>query len=106
MNDDEDGYHYRPWTSRNVCFEVYPRQSEKIEPLMDALVEHYWSRSVWLRRFVEPGIGHSGRVVEVCGFPWWMPRWRALRTVADIANQQRVSGSATFVVERTSLCSD
>ena len=92
------------WTSRNVHFEVFPRETHQIEPLMDALVEHYWERGDLLRRLIEPGIGSSGRVVEVSGLPWWMPGWWARRTVAQIAAHiVGVGGTATFVIERSAL---
>lgn len=94
---------FKPWTSRNVQFELYPRQDNLFEGFADALVEHYWGRPLWVRRFLEPNIGSCNDVMEIAGFPWWMPKWWARRTVVNIAHQAGVSGSATFVVERTSL---
>lgn len=94
------------WTSREVRFEVYPRQAHHVESLMDALVEHYWERTPrtwWMRRFIEPGVASCERTVTVAGIPWWMPPWWARRTVANIAHANRIGGNATFVVERTVL---
>ncbi len=43
------------------------------------------------------------RVVHLGGWPWWVPKWYARRSLAAVAASSGVGGSATFVIERTVL---
>lgn len=91
------------WTSRDVRFEVYPRQDHRFEPFMDALAERFWEGRPLV---TVSGIGSSCAnpgVVEVSGFRWWVPKWLALRLVVEVASEVGIVGAATFVTERVTL---
>lgn len=92
------------WTDRGVEFTPFPRTTEaEWDAFFDALVDHYWERPGAVRRFLEPGFSSCGLVVYVTGLPWWMPKWWARRTIANIAARSGVGGHARCIVERVVL---
>lgn len=95
---------YKPWTTRSVAFTIFPRDpAGNIERMMDAVAEVYWKYPGFPKWFFEPGIGNSGRVIYISGWPWWIPRWLALRMVTNLAWENDVSGYAEYKIERTVL---
>ena len=98
---------HKPWTSRVVVFEVFPREDpEKLDHFLDALVDHYWERAGFvrvrlLRRF--PGIGRHGREVNVSFQRGPIPRWWLMREVCNVARREGVGGVATVRIERCVL---
>jgi hypothetical protein len=92
------------WTSREVRFMPFPSERFDEDAVLDALCDHYWSRPVRVRRFVEPTIcGSAGLGSLVAGLPWWMPAWRARRSVVGIMTRLELAGVATCCTVRTAL---
>lgn len=91
------------WTSRDVQFALWPRaDDEDSERLFDILPEHYWD--TWRHRaFGTLSLSSCERVVTVGGWPWWVPKRLALRSVTAVAAREGVGGDARFVIERTVL---
>lgn len=91
------------WTSREAHFRCFPSTpDDKFEAFFDALPEHYWD--TWRHRaFGTLAIGSCERVVHIGGWPWWVPKWYARRSIAALAAAAGVGGDAYFVTERAVL---
>lgn len=91
------------WTSRDVNFRTHPETTqEQYEALADAAVDLYWE--TWRHRvFGTLAIGRTGHTLNVNGWPWWVPKWCARRSVANLAASVGVGGDAECRVLRTVL---
>lgn len=87
------------YSYRTVKFTPDPRQNEeKWESFFDLLPETFWEG--WRHRvFGTLGVSSTGAVVDVGGWPWWMPAFVATRMVAKVARQANIGGEITYVVE-------
>jgi hypothetical protein len=91
------------WTSRDVQFTPYPRtDDETIDRFFDALIDRYWE--TWRHGLYGTlSLSSSSRIITVGGWPRWVPRSIARRSVTAIAAASGIGGHAVFVVERIVL---